>query len=43
MSATRILRKLLTRSGSLGISRVIVGLSSVGPPPSVDDDEAVGV
>jgi len=34
MSATRILRKLLTRSGSGGVSSVTVGLSSVGPPPT---------
>src|ERR1700752_139555 len=33
MSLTRILRKLLTRSGSRGVSRMTVGLSSVGPPP----------
>jgi hypothetical protein len=33
MSLTRILRKLLTRSGSRGVSRVTAGLSSVGPPP----------
>jgi hypothetical protein len=35
MSATRILRKLLTRSGSGGVSSVTVGLSSVGPPPAL--------
>ncbi len=32
MSLTRILRKLLTRSGLRGDSRVTAGLSSVGPP-----------
>jgi hypothetical protein len=32
MSLTRILRKLLTRSWSRGVSRVTAGLSSVGPP-----------
>jgi hypothetical protein len=35
MSLTRKLRKLLTRSGSRGVSRVTVGLSSVGPPPAL--------
>ena len=35
MSATRMLRKLLTRSGSGGVSRVTAGLSSVGPPPTL--------
>src|SRR4051812_35173258 len=35
MSLTRILRKLLTRSGSRGGSRVTAGLSSVGPPPTL--------
>jgi len=30
-----MLRKLLTRSGSLGVSRVTAGLSSVGPPPTL--------
>src|SRR5690349_14137539 len=35
MSLTRILRKLLTRSGSRGVSRMTVGLSSVGPPPEL--------
>jgi hypothetical protein len=35
MSFTRILRKLLTRSGSRGVSRMTVGLSSVGPPPEL--------
>ena len=35
MSLTRMLRKLLTRSGSRGVSRVTVGLSSVGPPPAL--------
>ena len=33
MSLTRILRKLLTRSGSVGASKVTDGLSSVGPRP----------
>ena len=33
MSVTRILRKLLTRLRSRGVSRVTSGLSSVGPPP----------
>ena len=33
MSLTRMLTKLLTRFGSLGVSRVTSGLSSVGPPP----------
>jgi len=28
-------RKLLTRSGSGGVSSVTVGLSSVGPPPTL--------
>jgi len=35
MSLTRMLRKLLTRPGSRGVSRVTVGLSSVGPPPAL--------
>jgi hypothetical protein len=35
MSATRMLRKLLTRSGSGGVSSITVGLSSVGPPPTL--------
>src|SRR6516165_5691203 len=35
MSATRMFRKLLTRSGSRGVSSVTVGLSSVGPPPTL--------
>src|ERR671919_166547 len=35
MSATRMLRKLLTRSGSGGVSSVTLGLSSVGPPPTM--------
>ena len=30
-----MLRKLLTRSGSGGVSSVTVGLSSVGPPPTL--------
>ncbi len=34
MSATRMLRKLLVRSGSGGVSRMTVGLSTVGPPPT---------
>ena len=33
MSATRMLRKLLARSGSGGGSSVTASLSSVGPPP----------
>ncbi len=33
MSETRMLRKLLARSGSRGVSSVTAGLSSVGPPP----------
>ena len=32
---TQILRKLLTRSGSRGVSRMTAGLSSVGPPPTL--------
>jgi hypothetical protein len=35
MSETRMLRKLLARSGSRGVSRVTAGLSSVGPPPTL--------
>src|SRR6516225_6734886 len=35
MSVTRMLRKALTWSGSGGVVRVTVGLSSVGPPPSL--------
>ncbi len=35
MSATRMFKKLLTRSGSGGASSVTVGLSSVGPPPTL--------
>jgi len=35
MSLTRKFRKLLIRSGSGGVSRVTVGLSSVGPPPAL--------
>src|ERR1700732_1046099 len=35
MSLTRMLRKLLTRSGSRGVSRMTVGLLSVGPPPEL--------
>jgi len=35
MFATRMFRKLLTRSGSRGGSRVTLGLSSVGPPPTL--------
>ncbi len=35
MSATRMFRKLVTRSGSLGAASVTVGLSSVGPPPAL--------
>jgi hypothetical protein len=30
-----MLRKLLIRSGSGGVSSVTVGLSSVGPPPAL--------
>jgi hypothetical protein len=30
-----MLRKLFTRSGSAGVSSVTVGLSSVGPPPTL--------
>jgi hypothetical protein len=35
MSATRMLRKALVRFGSGGVSSVTVGLSSVGPPPTL--------
>src|ERR1700694_2889158 len=35
MSATRTLRKALVRFGSGGVVSVTVGLSSVGPPPSL--------
>ncbi|HEX4672875.1 MAG TPA: hypothetical protein VH279_11435 [Solirubrobacteraceae bacterium] len=35
MSATRRFKKLLTRSGSGGVSSVTAGLSSVGPPPTL--------
>jgi hypothetical protein len=34
MSATRMFKKLLTRSGFYGGSRMTFGLSSVGPPPT---------
>jgi hypothetical protein len=30
-----MLRKLLARSGSRGVSRVTAGLSPVGPPPTL--------
>src|SRR5437879_13765785 len=35
MSATRMFRKLEARSGSEGGSSVTVGVSSVGPPPTL--------
>jgi len=35
ISATRTLRNALVRFGSGGVVRVTVGLSSVGPPPSL--------
>jgi hypothetical protein len=35
MSATRMLRKLLERVGSGGVSRITSGLSTVGPPPTL--------
>jgi hypothetical protein len=35
MSATRMLRKLLVRLGSGGVSRMTSGLSVVGPPPAL--------
>src|SRR6185312_1294630 len=35
MSATRMFRNALAWSGSVGGARVTLGLSSVGPPPSL--------
>ena len=35
MSETLMLRKLLARSGSCGVSSVTAGLSPVGPPPTL--------
>jgi hypothetical protein len=34
--------KLVVSSGLLGVCNVTVGLSSVGPPPDIDDDPPVG-